>query len=314
MYSNTAVSSPLVSVVLASYNGARFIAEQLDSILGQTYPHIEIIIVDDASADETLAIVQAYCLKYESVKLYPGESNIGYLKNFERGILLSTGDYIAFCDQDDIWLPEKIEVLMQERADHSLIYCNSELIDAAGKRLGIRLTDLKNLKNFDSPLNYVVGGTASGHAMLVKREVVLQSLPWPYMVTHDYWVGFVSTFTSTMKFVDRVLVLYRQHDENVIGIKGGGMKSTPKKFVAKNERNMRARERMRLMYEKCPEHLTEEKRVFSTLSKTYEHFTLGTNFTRMMTFFKYRHQITAYKKRNELRKLLFCLKMFAKIV
>ena len=307
------LSFPLVSIVVATYNGAHFLKEQLDSILAQTYPNFEVVVVDDASKDGTLAILDYYEASNQNFSVYRAEENLGYLKNFQKGMLLCKGDYIALSDQDDIWLPEKISVLMRERGDHALIYCNSELIDANGNRLGVKLTDLKNLLDFWSPLNYVVGGTASGHAMIVKKEVIAQSLPVPGMVTHDYWIGFVSTFSNPLKFVDEVLVLYRQHDGNVIGVNSGNARATKKKKVTRQERNELVRQRMSLMYQKCPDEQTEVKKVFHSLDRSYQNFSLHNNFTRLMIFFKYRKEITAYKKRSELRRWLFCLKMFYKI-
>ena len=287
--------------------------EQLDSILAQTYPNFEVVVVDDASKDGTLAILDYYEKTYQHVSVYRSGENLGYLKNFEKGMLLCKGDYVALSDQDDIWLPEKISILMRERGDHALIYCNSELMNAEGKRLGVKLTDLKNLLDFWSPLNYVVGGTASGHAMIVKKEVIARSLPVPAMVTHDYWIGFVSTFFSSLKFVDEVLVLYRQHEGNVIGVNSGNTRATKKKKVTRQQRNELVRQRMRLMYEACPDEQSRIKKVFYSLDRSYQNFSLRNNFTRMMTFFKYRKEITAYKKRSELRRWLFCLKMFYKI-
>lgn len=307
------VPFPLVSIVVATYNGALFLREQLDSILAQTYPNFEVVVVDDASKDGTLAILDYYEKTYQHVSVYRSGENLGYLKNFEKGMLLCKGDYVALSDQDDIWLPEKISILMRERGEHALIYCNSELMNAEGKRLGVKLTDLKNLLDFWSPLNYVVGGTASGHAMIVKKEVIAQSLPVPVMVTHDYWIGFVSTFFSSLKFVDEVLVLYRQHEGNVIGVNSGNTRATKKKKVTRQQRNELVRQRMRLMYEACPDEQSRIKKVFYSLDRSYQNFSLRNNFTRMMTFFKYRKEITAYKKRSELRRWLFCLKMFYKI-
>jgi glycosyltransferase involved in cell wall biosynthesis len=306
-------SRPLVSVVMATFNGGRFIREQMDSILSQTYPSLEVIVVDDASDDNTLSILNEYTAHHPQVKVFPAEANMGFLKNFERGIRLCEGAFIALSDQDDIWLPAKIETLMAQRGNHPLVYCNSELIDGEGKKINIKLTDLKNLLDFDSPINYTVGGTASGHAMLVRRDVALASFPWPPMVTHDYWLGFVATLFGPLKFVDQVLVLYRQHNANVIGVSAGSLRATRKKKRTKAEKHQLIRERMRLMYEKCPDTLVEEKRFFLTLSKSYEDFSLSSNFTRMITFMKYRDKITAYKKRNALRRIFFCLKMFTKI-
>ncbi|TDE12003.1 glycosyltransferase family 2 protein [Dyadobacter psychrotolerans] len=306
-------STPLVSIVMATYNGGRFLREQLDSLVAQTYPNLEIVIVDDASTDQTPAILDEYVAVYSNIQVYKAEQNLGYIRNFEKGLLLCQGEYIALCDQDDIWLAEKISILMRQRGHHSLIYCNSELIDAAGERSGVKLNDLKNLLDFWTPLNYVVGGTASGHAMLVKREVILQSVPLPSMVTHDYWIGFVATLSAPMKFVHEVLVLYRQHGGNVIGVNGGGSKATKKRKISKEERDELVRQRMKLMYEKCPEQPVEIKKVFYSLSKSYQNFSFSNNFTRMTIFFRYRKEITAYKKRSEFRRWLFCLKMFYKI-
>ena len=304
---------PLVSIVVATYNGERFLREQLDSIIRQTYPNLEVVIVDDASKDGTLAILDQYAASYSNVHVYKSTDNVGYVRNFEKGFGFCIGEYIALSDQDDIWLPDKISILMRERGNHALIYANSELIDADGKSLGVKLSDLKNLLNFWTPLNYVVGGTASGHAMLVKKQVILESMPFPLMVTHDYWIGFISTFFSPMKFVDEVLVLYRQHDGNVVGVNAGNVKATKKRKRTREERNRLIRQRIRLMYEKCPEKLSEVKKVFHSLDKSYQSFSLLNNFTRMIIFGKYRNEITAYKKRSSFRRWLFCLKMFTKI-
>jgi glycosyltransferase involved in cell wall biosynthesis len=310
---NVQTQFPLVSVVMATYNGERFLKEQLDSIISQTYPNLEIIVVDDASKDGTLAILESYAQAHSNLHVYKAEQNLGYIRNFEKGMRLCRGEYIALSDQDDIWLPEKISTLMRVRGDHALIYCNSELIDAEGNSLGFKLTDIKNLLSFHSPFNYITGNTASGHAMIIKREVVEYALPLPGMVTHDYWIGFISTLFSPLKFVDEALVRYRQHGGNVVGVNSGSTRATKKRKATKAERNDLARQRMKLMYEKCPAHQTEIKKVFYSLNKSYENFSLGNNFTRMMLFFKYRKEITAYKKRNELRRWLFCLKMFFKV-
>lgn len=298
---------------MATYNGAAYLREQLLSIVAQTYPNLEIILVDDCSSDSTATIAEEFAEQYAHIYFYPSGQNVGYLKNFERGIRLATGDFIALSDQDDIWLPEKITRLMQRRGNVPLVYSDSELIDADGVSMNIRLSQLKNLLNFDHPLQYTVGGTASGHAMVVRKDVVLDSLPWPPMVTHDFWIGFVSTFTGGMQYVDEVLVHYRQHGGNVVGVTAGSSKATRRKRMSRAERNEAIRERMRLMSEKCPEALTEAKKAFLAINKSYAGFSLPNNFARMTLFLKHRDKITAYKKRNAFRRILFCLKMFVKI-
>src|ERR1700712_2781618 len=121
---------PLVSIVMATYNGERFLEAQMNSVLKQSYPSLEIIVVDDGSTDGTAAILQSYAKNYHYIRLYFSEGkNLGYIKNFERGCQLATGDYISFCDQDDIWHPDKTNILMNAIGNHPMVYGDDELVD-----------------------------------------------------------------------------------------------------------------------------------------------------------------------------------------
>ena len=306
----TEFDKPLVSVVMATYNGARFIREQLESIINQTYPNLEIIIVDDCSADNTVAILNEYAATHHNIKVYVNEVNLGYVKNFERGLQLSTADYIAPSDQDDIWLENKIEFLMGRLADNAIVYCNSAIINEEGEPTGKKLSDVKHLQTYDDCLQFVIGNTAAGHAMLITRLTMLNSLPLPPIILHDRWLGFVASFDNRVLFTDQPLVLYRQHSANVFGVKTKGVKKAKKRKTDKAYRNALARERIRLLYEKCPSYLPEHKSALGGLSKSYESFSLINNFNRMRLFFKYRDRILAYKNRSEWRKILFSIKMF----
>src|SRR5687767_13263616 len=121
--------SPLVSIALATFNGQRFLAEQLDSLLRQTYSNLEIIISDDGSTDATVNIVASYAAAYPHIFVYRNTGEKGVASNFQHAIRQCKGDLIAFCDQDDIWLPGKIEKLVKEIGDASLIYHDSLLIN-----------------------------------------------------------------------------------------------------------------------------------------------------------------------------------------
>jgi glycosyltransferase involved in cell wall biosynthesis len=313
---NPVNNDPLVSIVIATYNGEKFIEKQIDSILQQTYSNINVVVVDDCSADNTVSILNGYVARYPHVQLYVNEQNLGYVKNFEKGMLLATGDYIAPSDQDDIWLPEKISILMREIGDHAIVYCNSELIDDEGNKVGKKLSDVKKLISFDDCLNYAVGNSAPGHGMLFPRKLVQDCVPLPTMIPHDYWLGFVATFYSCLKYIDQPLVLYRQHDANVFGaakIKGADGTMPVRKRKTSAEETVLARQRMRLMYEKCPADLVEQKEVYRLLDKSYRSFSLSNNFLRMAVFFKYNKRILAFKRRSLVRRWLFCLKMFVKI-
>ncbi len=304
---------PLVSIVLATYNGERFLRQQLASLIAQTYPNLEVVAIDDASQDGTAEILAEYAAAHQNICVYSSEINLGYVKNFERGLRRCRGAYIALCDQDDVWLPEKIRTCVAAIGDHPLLYHDSTLVDANGAPLGARLSDRKRLVDLWSPLNYVVGGAAAGHAMLMQREVAERSLPLPTVVPHDYWIGFVATTFGRVKYLDEALVHYRQHGGNVVGVDTAHTRAAPRqKATAPQQRDL-ARLRMKLMYEKCPAELPE-KAVLGRILDSYQDFSPARSWHRMQIFTKHRHEITAYKKRGGLRRWLFGLKMFFKII
>lgn len=302
---------PLVSVVIATYNGERFLQEQLDSIIQQTYPNIEIIAVDDCSTDNTASILGEYAAKYPNFTFVRNEQNIGYQKNFEKGFLLAKGEYIAPSDQDDIWLANKIEILVEAMDNYAIAYCDSAFINGDGRLLGQNMSDVKTLTDFDSPLMFAVGGSVPGHAMLITKKLMSDTMPFPDTVMpHDYWLAYVATFDNSLKFVNQALVHYRRHDTNIFGAicKKNQIRETSRQRVQK------ARKRVQLLYEKCPDNLPQEKEAYRKLLKSYESYSLTNNFTRMRLFFKYRKEFLSYKKHNEFRRLLYCIKIFFKIV
>ena len=276
---------PLVSVVIATYNGQRFIADQIDSILNQTYKNLEIIAIDDCSTDNTVEILNSYLPKDERIKLIVNESNLGYVKNFEKGLKVCAGKYIAPSDQDDIWMKEKIEVLLGKMESHEIVYSNSELIDSHGESLHKKLSDIKRLLSFDDCLTYAIGNTAPGHAMLVTKELVNRCYPFPTMIPHDYWLGFVATCTGPIKFVDIPLVKYRQHTQNVFGAVKVVEGKRKKAQFTKQQKLAQIRERMLLLYEKCPASLAKQKKVYHDLVESYKDFSLPNDFKRMRLFF-----------------------------
>lgn len=300
----------LISVVMATYNGERFLAEQIESVLLQTYPNIELIIIDDVSTDGTVSIIQSYIEENSNLRLYVNEENLGYIKNFEKGMLLAEGGLIALCDQDDIWVTDKLKILFEEIEQHEIVYSNSELIDESGHRLGKKMSDIRNQLSYDDCLMYTIGAWAPAHAMLIKKELVERCLPFPSLVTHDFWLGFVATCKGPIKYLPLQLVYYRQHNSNAIG--ANTHKSNTQKPSAKQKRQQ-SRARMQLLFEKCPAEKIVQKKVLETINLSYQNFSLKNNWIRMITFFSYRDKILAYKKKSEPMKWLFCLKMFFKI-
>ena len=305
---------PLVSVVIATFNGENFLGRQMDSIINQTYPNIEIIVVDDKSTDNTAYLIKNYAAKHANIKFILNATNLGYVRNFEKGFQLATGEFIAPCDQDDVWDIDKINILVNQIGNHEIVFSNSELIDSNGEKLNKKLSDIKHLQSFDNCLNYTIGNTAPGHGMLIKKALIERCIPFPTMIPHDFWLGFVATCKGSIKFCNQVLVQYRQHTSNIFGaIKVGAAKKMKRNKQNKKITQALTIERMRLLYEKCPDNLIEHKKVLLDLYTSYQSFSLKNNWLRMMTFFKYRKEILAYKNKSAFRKWLFCFKMFVMI-
>lgn len=208
------VHAPLISVALCTYNGSRYLREQLDSLARQTYPRLEIVAVDDVSADDTWQILQEYAGRLP-MKIYRNETNLGYIRNFEKAMSLCRGTFIAPCDQDDVWLPEKLEKLAARCQGQLLVYCDSELIDAQGHSLHQRASAKVNPIGSARPNALLFSNCASGHAMLFRRELLAPALPFPGQVAHDWWLMYAAASLGSIAYLPEALVQYRQHPANV---------------------------------------------------------------------------------------------------
>jgi glycosyltransferase involved in cell wall biosynthesis len=191
------MQEPLISVALCTYNGEKFLREQIDSILAQTYKNLEIVIVDDCSTDKTTNIINAYAEKDKRIKLFQNESNLGFNKNFERALGLTSGEYIAISDQDDIWLPQKLQSLLDNIKNNWLIFSNSSYLgDSKQGRL---------LNSFKLPANYkgiLLRNHVTGHTSLMHRELLSFVLPFPKGGYYDWWMGFVASYHNKIAFLD----------------------------------------------------------------------------------------------------------------
>jgi glycosyltransferase involved in cell wall biosynthesis len=204
------MNRPLISIVLCSYNGERFIKEQIDSILSQTYSNIEIIISDDASTDATPQILQEY-KTHQKIKLFFQSQNLGSPKNFEFTLKQTIGEFIAYSDQDDIWLPQKIEKLYKGIEDKSLIYSDSELVDESGNKLNKKISDLRDMYSGHQTKGFIFSNAVWGHALMINSKILPAVLPTPEGIPHDIWTAFIATTITGIKYLDQPLTLYRQH-------------------------------------------------------------------------------------------------------
>ena len=204
--------NPLVSIALCTYNGERFLSEQLDSLLGQSYKNIEILAIDDCSSDKTWSILQEYANKHERVKPYRNEYNLGHTLNFGKAISLCKGEYIALSDQDDIWETDKIASLIENVGDVVLIYHDSDFIDERGKRIGGRsMASNHYMYDGESSLPIILGNNIHGHTMLLASKLKDYLFPFDKDFSHDWAIAFAAFNLGSVKYLDKILVHYRQH-------------------------------------------------------------------------------------------------------
>lgn len=202
-----------VSVVMCTYNGEKYLYEQLESLANQTFMPYELIIQDDGSTDGTIEIINQYKRLHPelNIKLYRNIKNLGFNRNFFSAILKAKGDYIACCDQDDIWEPYKIEVMVSNISDATLIFHNSILFNSTST-----LGKLHNrpLTEFPSGLNALMSPRSYGHQIMFRREV--QDLIKPFVslnISYDYFIYSISGVTGKIKYIDIPLVKWRRHDK-----------------------------------------------------------------------------------------------------
>jgi glycosyltransferase involved in cell wall biosynthesis len=182
--------SSSVSVVMAVYNGRRFLAEQLTSLLADLQPCDELIVVDDSSTDESFAMLQS--LGDIRVKLVRNDSNQGVRRSFERGLRMATNEVIFLCDQDDLWRAGKRRAFLEAFDDDELclvVISDASLIDAESRRIANSFMEGRG--GFRSGFwSNVVRNRYLGCAMAVRRRLLTAALPIPsHVPMHDMWLG-----------------------------------------------------------------------------------------------------------------------------
>lgn len=206
------MSEPLVSIALATYNGERFVEEQIQSLLAQDYPNLEIVISDDCSQDSTWQILKRYAQLDTRIRLLPRDKNVGYVQNFLRVFEECKGELISPCDQDDIWYSNKTSRLVEEIGDATLIYCNNRFIDEDNQSLGILFSNtVKCMVSGSDGRNFLFYNSISGHAMLFKKELLNKIDDLASIHYIDWLIAFFAAEYGSIKYLDQVLVDWRQH-------------------------------------------------------------------------------------------------------
>lgn len=216
-----------VSVAMATYNGEKFIKEQVDSILSQLSNDDEIIVSDDRSTDNTIQILEGY--NDSRIKIYTNK-NKGVISNFENAIYHCDNDIIFLCDQDDVWLPNKVQVIKDyfiEYKDVNLILSDCYVTDGNLKVTNESFFKIRNSKR--GILRNIIKNSYLGCAMVFRKELKPIILPMPKNTPmHDMWIGVLAEMTGKVLLVNDRLFYYRRHDFNVTQI---NKKLDIKKFV-----------------------------------------------------------------------------------
>jgi glycosyltransferase involved in cell wall biosynthesis len=226
------IGVPKISIALCTYNGAKFLGEQLESIAEQTIAPDEVIVGDDGSTDNTLAMLDAFreCVKFPVV-VNVNKSNLGSTRNFEDVVRRCCGDIIFLADQDDIWVPEKIEASMLKFVENKhigFVFTDAELIDEHSCDLGAKLWDTtfpakrKALFEAEAAETLVWGNVVTGATMSFRNIYKNLFTPTPDigMYSHDSWFAFTISLFAKPAYIDRPLIKYRVHANQQIGIGG----------------------------------------------------------------------------------------------
>ena len=214
-----------IDILLATYNGSKYLHEQLDSILSQSYENINVIIRDDGSSDNTVMIIKEYEQKDNRVKLLSDNlGNLGFVRNFEELMKNSTSEYLMFSDQDDIWYNNKVETsytrikAIEEINGKScpiLVHTNSRIMNYETRTKSLFISNCAKNSSFENSFfNFFVQGST----MLINESLKREALPFSKEVyLHDRYLHLIAEFIGVRAYIDMPTMDYRQHSNNEIG-------------------------------------------------------------------------------------------------
>lgn len=221
----------MIDILLSTYNGEKYLAEQIESLLNQTYTEWTLTIRDDGSNDGTISIIEKYAAEYpDKIKFLEEEKiNLGYIKSFERLLQYSSAEYIMFCDQDDCWLSDKIELSINAIKQQEYTHGNSTPIlvhtdlYVTDEKLNIRHESFARYSGLD--INFIeknihylgICNTVTGCATLFNKALKETMLPFNPSCIHDEWAGICAKKYGILLFIPQSTILYRQHGKNSLG-------------------------------------------------------------------------------------------------
>lgn len=240
----------MIDILLASYNGEKYIAEQIESILNQTYKDYRLLIRDDGSTDDTLRIIKEYCSKYPD-KIILVEDEIkckSAVKNFFQLLQYAEADYVMFSDQDDYWLENKIEVCMNKMKEAEkiesahkpiLVYANYRVVGEKLEDIGFNHKKSQVAAHHTELNRLLVQNYVTGCLVLANRALYKAMGEYDEAIPmHDGWAAICASAMGKIYHIDETVMLYRQHGDNCAGaLEVTNMKYRIQRFFDKKSKN-----------------------------------------------------------------------------
>ncbi|MGF6781106.1 glycosyltransferase family 2 protein [Paraburkholderia sp. GAS334] len=231
---SSAPGPAVIDIALATWNGARYLPEMLESINAQTFPDWRLVVRDDGSADATRSIIDAFAARFPTkvTIVEDVDGRLGAAGNFNAATRVCTAPYVAFADQDDFWLPEKLDVTLKRMLEiehlHGasmpvLVHTDLRVVDVTLGEIAPSYVGLMRLDPVAGTRleRLLMRNVVTGCAMLSNRALVDLATPLPSgAVLHDWWFALVASCVGSVEFVNLPTILYRQHSDNAIGTGG----------------------------------------------------------------------------------------------
>lgn len=220
----------MIDILMATYNGEEYIHEQIQSILNQTYKEWILYIRDDKSTDKTVSIIREFVTTYPNKIIFIEDElgSLGAKNNFSQLMNYSTNEYCMFCDQDDVWLENKIEISLEAMTKSEskygknmpiLIHTDLTVVDEGLVKINQSYWDLQNLDSKYRGLSrLIVENNITGCTMMINKKLKLKISQIPNQaIMHDWWIGIVAGVFGKIIPINTPTILYRQHNNNVVG-------------------------------------------------------------------------------------------------
>jgi len=222
-----------LSVALCTHNGSNYIEQQLCSLAEQSMLPAELVVCDDNSQDDTVEKIRRFsAMAPFKVRIYSNIPGLGVVKNFARAVSLCSCEYIALCDQDDIWLPNKIETTMKKMFEVEasegkdtpiLVHSDLKVVAQNCQQIAASFMEYQSIKHLNEQVinSLLVQNFVTGCTVILNRALINRAMPLPqHVIMHDWWFALIAAVWGRIAFVRESTLLYRQHNLNVVGAKG----------------------------------------------------------------------------------------------